>query len=221
MCPPNTDSNHVFITNNKQGENKMDIFIKGKNIDLGDAMRTHVTEKLESTVLRHFPDAIEASVVISMDNNNISADIDTHVARGINLRSHQAALDAYVAFDLAFHKIETRLRRYHNKLKNHHEKKIDSSSLMAMNYILPHSHGEIDSVNDSEDRDAKAAIIAEMPSEIPTLSVSDAVMRMDLADLNALIFWNKNQGNINIVHRRNDGNIGWIDPSVTKEIHKL
>ena len=199
----------------------MNISIKGKGIDLGDALKAHISEKLESVILRHFPESIEASVTISMDNSNITADIDVHVARNINLRSHQSALDAYIAFDLALHKIDTRLRRYHNKIKNHHEKKADVDVLMAMNYVLPHSHGEIDDEGDEENKSAKAAVIAEMPSEIPTLSVSDAVMRMDLSDMNVLVFRNETQGNINVVHRRNDGNIGWINPAVSEEIHRL
>lgn len=199
----------------------MNISIKGKGIDLGDALKAHISEKLESVILRHFPESIEASVTISMDNSNITADIDVHVARNINLRSHQSALDAYIAFDLALHKIDTRLRRYHSKIKNHHEKKADVDVLMAMNYVLPHSHGEIDDKEDVENKGAKAAVIAEMSSEIPTLSVSDAVMRMDLSDMNVLVFRNETQGNINVVHRRNDGNIGWINPAVSEEIHRL
>jgi ribosomal subunit interface protein len=198
----------------------MDIAINGKGIDLGSSLRAHINEKLESIVCKHFPEAIEAIVQISMDNHNITADITVHISKGISLRSHQSAMDAYVSFDLALHKIDTRLRRYHNKIKKHHEKQPTASTIRAMNYVLAHSHGEVEELpgNDSV---ANGAIIAEMAEEIPTLSVSDAVMKMDLADHNVFVFKNIQHGGLNIVHRRTDGNIGWIDPQVSKDVHTL
>ncbi len=198
----------------------MDITINGKNIDLGNSLRDYIQEKLEFVVEKHFPEAIESIVLISLDNHNITADIDVHISKGISLRSQQNAMDAYIAFDLALHKIDTRLRRYHNKIKNHHEKTPTAPAMRAMNYVLAHTHGELENSNENNKGD-KGAVIAEMVGDIPTLSVSDAVMKMDFSDNNVFIFRNSQHGGLNVVHRRSDGNIGWIDPQVTSDVHAL
>lgn len=198
----------------------MDIIINGKSIDLGDSLREHIQEKLDYVVCKHFPETIEVIVQISMDNHNITADIDVHISKGISLRSTQSAMDAYVAFDLALHKIDSRLRRYHNKIKSHHEKQPTASTMRAMNYVLAHTHGEVEETPE-EKCSANGAVIAEIAGDIPTLSVSDAVMKMDLADHNVFVFKNAHHGGLNVVHRRSDGNIGWIDPQVSEEVHTL
>lgn len=197
----------------------MQVFVSGKHIDVGNALSTHIESEIQNSVKKYFEHAVSATVVLSKSRHVFDADIVVNDGTGTHqlLRASGDGGDAYAAFDSALIRIEKQLRRYKRKIKNHHKsrlgKDVELSAVMGTKYIL--SGREEDDNSDAEN-DAPL-IIAEKPSQIETLSVSDAVMRMDLGSLPAVMFINKKTGAMNVVYRREDGNISWIDPSVVGE----
>ena len=189
----------------------MNLSVKGKNIDIGEALRGHVADRLNGVLDKYFGDAIEAAIVIGREAHFFRAQISVHIGRGILLQSTAEAGEAYAAFDAALDHLAKRLRRYKRRLRDH--RRADGQSLKAAQYVLaPEAEGEGEAASRA---DAPGpAIVAEMASEVPTLSVADAVMRMDLADQPALLFLNSAHGGLNLVYRRGDGNIGWVDPEL-------
>lgn len=186
----------------------MDISIKGKNIDVGDSLRGHVEEHLDSAVTKYFMRALDATVIFTREGRTLRADISVHPGpRGMMVQGRAEADEAYAAFDGALERISKQLRRYKRRLTDHHKKRPDEV-LPALQYVIQPEHED-----EEVDVDAQPAIIAEMPAHIATLSVSEAVMQMDLADLPVAMFRNSATGRFNVVYHRNDGNIGWIDPS--------
>src|SRR5689334_3534698 len=187
----------------------MNLTVKGKNIDVGEALRTHVAQSLDHAIAKYFGNPIEATVIFSKQSHLFSADIAVHIGRGILVHAEESADQAYAAFDLAMDHLAKRMRRYKRRLRDHH--RAETQSFRAAQYILaPEGDEEVDvtTVNGNE----APAVIAEMQTEIPTLTVGEAVMRLDLSDLKAMMFTNRAHGGLNMVYRRNDGNIGWVDP---------
>ncbi|MCW8836638.1 MAG: ribosome-associated translation inhibitor RaiA [Rhodospirillales bacterium] len=192
----------------------MQISVQGKNLDIGDALRSHIDETLQTGVEKYFPDPQEGAVTISKDGRLISADITVRIGRDIILRGSADAGDAYGAFDEALEHLGKRLRRYKRRLRDHHQNRTDSF-IEAQQYVLS---AEEDDNADEPATDGSPAIIAEMSTAIETLSVGEAVMRMDLADLPVVMFRNKAHSGMNVVYRRADGTIGWIDPILSETI---
>jgi ribosomal subunit interface protein len=212
----------------------MHLSVKGKQLDVGDALRTHVDESLTAIVGKYFGRPIEANVVFSREAHLFKADISVHVGRNILLQSNAEASEPYPAFDTAADKIAKRLRRYKRHLKDHHkggENGADGvlafETLSATKYILEaepedaHMDGHDEDAHDAtpassgagQDDNNQHVVIAEMTTAIDTLTVSEAVMRLDLAELPALMFRNRAHGGLNMIYRRQDGNVGWIDPT--------
>ena len=186
----------------------MDISVKGRNLDVGDALKGHVEDHLSSAVTKYFIRAIDASVVFSREGRSLRADISVHPGpRGMVVQGGSDSNDPYAAFDGALERISKQLRRYKRRLNSHH-KGHGEDVLPAQQYVIqPVAEDEEVAADDSP------AIIAEMPVYIATLSVSEAVMRMDLADALVMMFRHSATRRLNVVYRRKDGNIGWIDPS--------
>jgi ribosomal subunit interface protein len=186
----------------------MNLTIKGKNIDVGEALRTHVAQSLDHAIAKYFGNPIEATVTFSKQSHLFSADIAVHIGRGILVHAEESADQAYAAFDQAVDHLTKRMRRYKRRLRDHH--RAETQSFRASQYILaPEAEEEAEAaVNGNE----APAVIAEMQTEIPTLTVGEAVMRLDLSNLKAMMFLNRAHGGLNMVYRRNDGNIGWVDP---------
>lgn len=188
----------------------MKLSIKGKQIDVGDALRTHVETQLQEIVAKYFSESLEASVTFSREAHLFCADITVHANRGIVLQSKSSATEPYQAFDAAATRLAGRLRRYKNKIKHHHHENSrgESETQIANAFILHgEDHGREEEVNDNP------AVVAEMTTPVETLTVSEAVMRLDLGDLPALLFRNRGHGGLNMIYRRPDGNIGWVDPA--------
>lgn len=190
----------------------MQVSITGKQFDVGDALRSHVEGRLVDTVAKYFDHAIESTVVLSRQGKGklIRADISVHAGRGITLQGHAETEDAYGAFDAAADRIAKRLRRYKRRLRDHRKKSgaAEADALQAQQYILAES-----SENEAETaQNAQPVVVAEMTTTIETMTVGEAVMRMELAEAPVLVFQNSAHGGINVVYQRNDGNIGWIDP---------
>ncbi|NQU58147.1 MAG: ribosome-associated translation inhibitor RaiA [Rhodospirillales bacterium] len=186
----------------------MEISIKGKHVDVGDALRGHAESQLQSSVKKYFENALDSTVVFSKEGPGFHADISVHAGRGMVMQGGADGNDAYVAFDGALGRISKQLRRYKKRIRSHHQNGPSDDELVLAQYSILASEGEDELPEVSE-----PTIVAEMPHNIATLTVSQAVMRMDFAQAPVMMFRNRAHGGLNVVYRREDGNIGWIDPS--------
>ena len=192
----------------------MQITVSGKQVELSDALRTRVATHLDLITGKYFDDAQEASVTFSRARSFFTCDINVHAGRGLTLRGEGEAADANTAFDDAAEHIAKRLRRYRRRVNEHardlaHRARPES----GRQYVLRQD----DEPPAETPPQAFATVIAESAAEISTLSVGEAVMRMDLADQPVLMFRNSGNAELNVVYRRSDGNIGWIDPAARNQ----
>jgi ribosomal subunit interface protein len=191
----------------------MQLTVTGKQVEVGNALRSHVGSALEALLGKYFGSAIEAHVVFAREAHLIRAEISLHIGRGIVVNSHASTSDHYIAFDAAAERLAKQLRRYKRRLRDHHGKPqaLAERSETARSFVLAPIDEEAaaEGVADGE----SPVVIAEMSTELPQLTVGEAVMRMDLADAPVLLFRNRSHGGLNLVYRRGDGNVGWIDPA--------
>lgn len=190
----------------------MQVQVSGKQIDIGDALRSHVGERLFVTVGKYFDGAIDGAVVFSRQGSFFRADCSVHVGGGISVKAQSEAADIYASFDAATDRIDKQLRRYKRRLRKHHLSRRtgpEAGDIPALAYILA---AEPEVAEGDEPVDFAPLVVAETTTEIATLTVGEAVMRMDLASQPALMFRNSGHGGLNVIYRRADGNIGWIDP---------
>ncbi len=189
--------------------------IQGKQMDVGDALRARVLEKLEEINGKYFNHATDATVTFAREGHGhglVKAHVSIRVGRNIMVVADAAENDPYVSFEAASAKVAKQLRRYKRRLRDHHERQErmpEEQALKALDYTL----AEDDGIQQGDD----PVIIAEMPTLVPTICVSDAVMRMDLSGQTAFLFRNARHGGINMVYRRPDGNVGWVDPAMTAQ----
>lgn len=189
----------------------MQLTVTGKQIDVGDALRQHVADSLELILEKYFGQAIDASVVFSREAHLLSVQVAIHIGRGIMLVSEAKAEQPYPAFDEAAVRLSGRLRRYKTRLRDHHRNVVEAER--ASQYVVAPGSDEAEA-GDAEavPGDGGPLIVAEMATDVPTLTVSEAVMRLDLASQSAMMFRNRAHGGLNMVYRRADGNFGWVDP---------
>lgn len=194
----------------------MQLTVTGKQIDIGDALRRHVEASLGSILGKYFGTAIEAHVVVAPEAHLTRTEISVHIGRGIEVNGHATAPEIYAAFDAAADRVAKRLRRYKRRLRDYHAKARERSvaSERAIDYVLAPVAEELDGEEFEVSAGGSPAVIAEMSMELPHLTVGEAAMRMDLADAPVLLFRNRSHGELNLVYRRADGNIGWIDPEL-------
>lgn len=186
----------------------MQISIHGKQMDLGDALRTHISDKLEDINEKYFNRAIDAQVTMSPEGSAfVKAHISIRVGKDISVMADAKDPDAYSAFDAASEKVAKQLRRYKKRLRDHHERLEESNVIPAQNYVLT---PEVETTEEPEKHEP--VIVADVITNIQTMSVSEAVMRLDLSGENALMFKNATHEGLNMVYRRTDENIGWVDP---------
>ncbi len=190
----------------------MKILISGKHIEIGESLQSHIEKRLEEAAHKYLDRVVNLTVVITKEAHLFKVDINgnTGTSTGVVIKSTGTSEDVYAAFDISADKIEKQLRRYKRRLTNHHKTANGNEApvVVAKKYVLKEHEEET-----SEDG---PIIIAEKPTEIETLSVSAAVMKMDLAELPALMFFNSANGRINVVYKRADGNISWVDPEISK-----
>ena len=186
----------------------MEISVKGIHVDVGDALRGHTKGKLQSSVAKYFENALDSTVVFSKEGNGFRADISVHAGRGMIMQGGSDGNDAYGAFDGALGRINKQLRRYKRRIRNHHHNGPSEDELVMAQYSILASES-----GDELPEASEPIIVAELTHHIATLTVSEAVMRMDLAHTPVMMFNNRAHGKLNVVYRRDDGNIGWIDPS--------
>ncbi len=187
----------------------MQLTVSGKQIDLSDALRVHVEQHLDVITNKYFDHALEAHVTFSKARSFFTCDINVHAGRGITVRGEGEAGDAHAAFDDAAEHIATRLRRYRRRVSAHARDTANRAKPEpGRQYVLQteeaEAHNEADALH--------STVIAESDAAIETLCVRDAVMRMDLAHQPVMMFRNSKNNQLNVVYRRADGHVGWIDP---------
>jgi len=195
----------------------MPLRISGKNVDIGQALREHIVGQTSDVLGKYFDGTYTGHVVVQREGSGYNVDCSIHLSSGTVLQSHGIAHEVYPAADQAIERIGKRLRRYKRKLKSHHGSDMagDANGLddgrddiEAQSYVFA-------AVEEEEVADDFApVVVAETRQTIRTSSVSKAVMDLDLTGAPVLVFRNAGSGAINVVYRRSDGNIGWIDPAL-------
>lgn len=197
----------------------MKVQVSGKHVDVGDALRERVTAEILSSIGKYFDRGGDAEVVVSREGFNFRVDCNVTLASGQYLQSHGLGGDAHSAFSAALAKIETRIRRYKRKLKSHTTQATAKAAETAALYVLrAPDQGEDDEHWDSAETPngpPAAMVIAETQATLRTMTVSMAVMQLDLTESQTIVFRNAAHGGLSVVYRRPDGNIGWIDPERT------
>lgn len=183
--------------------------ISGKQIDIGEALQTHVQDELNETVQKYAERPTEAVVVFSKSGHEFVCEATVHLSTGLTAQAKAHQNEIYAAFEFCREKMEKQLRRYKRRLKDHHKDRVEPVEIYgASSYIIA---SEVES-EDQEPESLQPIIVAEMETKIPSLSVGEAVMQMELAGAPVLVFRNEGKEGVNVVYRRDDGNIGWIDP---------
>lgn len=191
----------------------MNLTVSGQQIDVGEALREHVGRALDGAVSKYFDDALEGVVRFGREAHLFRADISVHVGRNIQMQSHGAASDIYMAFDVACEHIAKRLRRHKRRLRDYAARAHrEGEAATAATQSIIAAPVEPDEAAPTAGEATEAVVIAEMKTAIETFSVGEAVVRLDLTGQPALMFRNRANGLLNMVYRRTDGNIGWVDP---------
>lgn len=218
----------------------MHITVAGKQVETGDALKVHVSDGLKAVTKKYFDHALEARVTFAKNRSFFTCAIDVHASRGLSVRGEGEGPDAHRAFDVASEHIAKRLRRYRRRVNEHArdmaDERLPITAETARQVILAgpveepddedgetlvETHPDDGTVADGltakehddllHKQDGGGAIIAETPTEISRLTVSEAVMRLDLGHLPVMMFRNRASGQLNVVYRRPDGHVGWID----------
>jgi ribosomal subunit interface protein len=203
----------------------MTLRISGKSISVGEALRGRVSERTEEVLRKYFDGNYSGHITLSKDGFGFRTDCSLHLDSGITLEAESNAADAYASADQALLMIEKRLRRYKSRLKDRSQRKSHVASaalaeigtqgldegLDAASYVI-----EAPAEGDEEVTGYSPVIIAEATTSLKRLSVSEAVMELDLSGASCLLFQHGSSGRVNIIYRRPDGNIGWVDPPATK-----
>ena len=183
--------------------------ISGKQIDIGSALQTHVESELSGILEKYAGRPTDANVVFSKSGHEYVCEAVVHLSTGLTAQATDHATEIYAAFDGCSEKMDKQLRRYKRRLKDHHKERSQPVELSdSSSYILAPNDDE----NEAENGTVNAMIVAEMEEKIQSRSVGEAVMQMELANKPVLVFRNEKHNGVNVVYRRDDGNIGWIDP---------
>ncbi|MEL6476345.1 MAG: ribosome-associated translation inhibitor RaiA [Pseudomonadota bacterium] len=192
----------------------MQVKVTGKHIDVGEALSTHVRDRLVEAVSKYSERPVDGAVVFSRDGHGFKCDASVHLSTGLTAKAQGMNADIYAAFEQTSDRIEKQLRRYKRRLKDHHQNRNGRvEAFTAPSYVLQAAEEEEEAVETG----TEPVIVAEMQTDIQSLSVGDAVMQMELAHAPFLVFKNDANKRINIVFQRDDGNIGWLDPANLSE----
>ena len=203
----------------------MQVLVSGKHVDVGDALRERVADEITDTIGKYFDRGGDADIVVSREGHSFRVDCAVKLASGQALQSHGLGADAHGAFDAALAKIETRVRRYKRRLKSHSFAANAKLAETASYFVIRAPEGEEDADWEAGDGldgldgvapPPTAMVIAETEKPVREMTVSMAVMELDLTESQTIVFRNAAHGGLSVVYRRPDGNIGWIDPERTK-----
>ncbi len=189
----------------------MPLRISGKTVDIGDSLRTHMNERTSAIITKYFSGTYTGHVTLEREGSGYRVDCVVHLSSGMDLQAEGVANDPYGCFDMAAEKLEKRMGRYKKRLKAHAAQG-QKKFITAASYILAAPEADNEDFEIAEETGHAPAIIAEMSSQVRTLTVSEAVQELDLSGADLLVFKHAGHGRINIVHKRADGNVGWIDP---------
>jgi len=194
----------------------MTLRISGKSISVGEALRSRVSERTDEVLRKYFDGNYSGHITLSKDGFGFRTDCSLHLDSGITLEADSNATDAYASADQALVMIEKRLRRYKSRLKDRSARKtyaasmaiaeLNGAGLDAPSYVIEAPEG------DDEVTEYSPVIIAEATKSLKRLSVSEAVMELDLSGAACIVFQHGSSGRVNIIYRRTDGNVGWVDP---------
>ncbi len=187
----------------------MALRVSGKNVDIGEALRTHVEDRVDEALSKYFDGGYNGNVTIGREGSGFRSECKLHLDTGVILQASGDSQDARSSFDQAADRIEKRLRRYKRKLKDHKTNGGTREEIEAQSYILAATDEQ-----DEVPEDFSPIVIAETSSAVKTLTVGMAVMELDLSEAPVVVFKNAGNGGLNVVYRRSDGNIGWVDPSL-------
>ncbi|MDI3309778.1 MAG: ribosome-associated translation inhibitor RaiA [Acetobacteraceae bacterium] len=195
----------------------MHITVAGKQVETGEALKTHVREGLSNIARKYFDHAVEANVTFRRDRAFFACDINLKAGRNLFMRGEGEGPDAHRAFEVAAEHVAKRLRRYRRRVNDHArrlaETRLEQAETATQYVLRPEEEAEEES-QQAELNGARVdhtVIVAEQPTEIDRLTVGEAVMRLDLTQVPVLMFRNTGSGTLNVVYRRPDGCIGWID----------
>jgi ribosomal subunit interface protein len=197
----------------------MQVQVSGKHVDVGESLRKRISDELAAGIGKYFERGGDAHLVLSRDGHAFRIDCVVTLASGQQLESHGLGGDAHAAFDQALAKIETRIRRYKRRLKSHAPAAEAKAAELAASYVLraPADSEDLDEWDQAGGHVPPAAmVVAESEAQLKTMTVSMAVMELDLTEQQAIVFRNAAHGGLSVVYRRTDGNIGWVDPQRTK-----
>ena len=187
--------------------------ISGKQIDIGEALQTHVKAELGEVVEKYAQRPTECLVVFSRTGHEFYCESVIHLSTGLTAQAKGHASEVYAAFESCREKMDKQLRRYKRRLRSHHrDRTVPVEFDQSSTYILAAS----EETEDAEADSLQPIVIAEMETKIPSITVGEAVMQLELAGQRMLVFRNEGHGGVNVVYRRDDGNIGWIDPRNSK-----
>ncbi len=187
--------------------------ISGKQIDIGEALQTHVKAELGEVVDKYAQRPTDAIVVFSKVAHEFQCEATIHLSTGLTAQAKGHANEIYAAFESCREKMDKQLRRYKRRIRNHHSTRTSPVEFGgAASYILAPTEDH----EDAEPESLQPIVIAEMETKIPSITVGEAVMQMELAGQKMVVFRNEGHGGVNVVYRREDGNIGWIDPRNSK-----
>ncbi|MEL6919808.1 MAG: ribosome-associated translation inhibitor RaiA [Pseudomonadota bacterium] len=192
----------------------MTLRVSGKNMEIGDAFRTRIEDRIDEALEKYFQGRANGHVTVEKSGAGFTTDCVLHLDSGVMLQATGDAHDPQVSFDAASERIEKRLRRYKRRLKNHHT---DDAAARVEQYAYRVLEALPDGQNDDEDdvnpTEYAPVVVAETKMNLPTIPVASAVLQLDLQDNPVYVFRNAASGSVNLVYRRADGNVGWIDPA--------
>jgi ribosomal subunit interface protein len=199
----------------------MQVQVTGKHVDVGEALRSRVSDELSTSIEKYFDRGGGADVVIAREGQSFKVDCAVTLASGQQLTTHGVGGDAHMAFDVALEKMTKRIRRYSRRLKDHHIQAQAKQQETASYFVIQSpddDEDDSDTAGDGADGEAfpEPMVIAETERPVRTMTVSMAVMELDLTEAQTIVFRNAAHGGLSVVYRRPDGNIGWIDPERTK-----
>ncbi len=191
----------------------MTLRVSGKNVDVGDALRSHIENRIEEAVTKYYDGGYTGHVTVGREGSGFRTECSLHLNTGASLKVSADSQDPRQSFDIAAERIDKRLRRYKRKLKDHHVHEGNGKDFLeAASYVLA-------STDEDEElpEDFKPVIVAETAAKVKTMTVGMAVMELDLTEAPVVMFRNAGNGGLNVVYRRSDGNVGWIDPALVAQ----
>ena len=187
----------------------MPLRVSGKNVDLGEALRLKITQRIEESVAKFYAGLVTGHVTLRPEGSGYETDCVLHLSSGVTLHAVGSAQEPYFSAERAAEKVESRLRRYKQRLKDHAPPNGTVRQMEVPAYVIETPSEEWD---EDEDTDFSPVVIAETKKNVNAMSVSDAVLDLDMTGSPVILFRHATSGRINLVYRRTDGNIGWVDP---------